>query len=81
MIKIKRIMVICIGVMLFSLTTTTNVLAEAVSMKNQETTRSLGVINVRAGKKEWVYKTINGKIYRRLYDGANKKWLTDWILC
>lgn len=29
----------------------------------------------------WYYKTINGKLYKRLYDGTNKKWLTDWIPC
>ena len=28
----------------------------------------------------WKYKKINGKVYRRLYDTKNKKWLTDWIL-
>ena len=29
----------------------------------------------------WYYKTINGKLYRRLYDATNEKWLTDWIPC
>ena len=28
----------------------------------------------------WVYKTVNGKKYKRLYDTSTKKWLTDWIL-
>lgn len=30
---------------------------------------------------EWRYKVINGKLYKRLYDATNKKWLTDWIPC
>lgn len=28
----------------------------------------------------WVYKTENGKNYKRLYDENVQKWLTDWIL-
>ena len=27
------------------------------------------------------YKTINGKLYKRLYDTTHEKWLTDWIPC
>ena len=30
---------------------------------------------------EWRDKVINGKLYKRLYDTTNKKWLTDWIPC
>lgn len=30
---------------------------------------------------KWYYKTINGKLYKRLYDATNEKWLTDWIPC
>lgn len=29
----------------------------------------------------YVYKTENGKLYRRLYDFANQKWLGNWELC
>ena len=29
---------------------------------------------------KWIKKVINGKMYRRLYDGKNKRWLSDWIL-
>ena len=28
----------------------------------------------------WKLKQVNGKVYRRLWDETNKKWLTDWIL-
>lgn len=35
----------------------------------------------RAPITKWYYKTINGQLYKRLYDGTNKKWLTDWIKC
>ena len=30
---------------------------------------------------KWYYKTINGKLYKRLYDATHEKWLTDWIPC
>lgn len=38
-------------------------------------------ITPRAADTEWYYKTIDGKLYKRLYDKTNKKWLTDWIPC
>lgn len=28
----------------------------------------------------WIYKTIDGKKYKRLYNEKTKEWLTDWIL-
>lgn len=30
---------------------------------------------------EWVYTTVNGKLYRRLYDCTNRCWAGDWELC
>lgn len=30
---------------------------------------------------KWIYKTVDGKVYKRLWDTANEKWLSDWILC
>ena len=38
-------------------------------------------ITARKPITKWYYKTINGKLYRRLYDTTNEKWLTDWIPC
>ena len=29
---------------------------------------------------EWRYKTENGKLYRRLYDLTNHRWLGNWEL-
>ena len=28
---------------------------------------------------EWVYKTENGKLYKRLYNKSSKNWVGDWI--
>ena len=38
-------------------------------------------ITTRASNTEWRYKMIDGKLYKRLYDTTNEKWLTDWIPC
>lgn len=33
----------------------------------------------RAEQKEWVYRTYNGNIEKRLWSNTYGKWLTDWI--
>ena len=38
-------------------------------------------ITARKAITKWYYKTINGKLYKRLYDTTHEKWLTDWIPC
>lgn len=39
---------------------------------NHMTSRNVG--------RQWIYKKMNGRLYRRLYDYTNEKWLSDWIL-
>ena len=29
--------------------------------------------------KRWLYKTENGKLYKRLYNASTDTWETDWI--
>ena len=36
-------------------------------------------IEVRADIKEWKYKFINGKLYKRLWNSTQKHWETNWI--
>lgn len=36
-------------------------------------------IEVRADIKEWKYKFINRKFYKRLWNSTQKRWETDWI--
>lgn len=38
-------------------------------------------IETREDKIEWVFKIVNGKAYKRLYNFSKEEWLTDWILC
>ena len=35
---------------------------------------------VIAANTVWKIKMVNGKVYKRLWDETNQKWLTDWIL-
>lgn len=37
------------------------------------------VVEPRADILEWVYKTINGKHYKRLWNATQNRWVTDWI--
>lgn len=37
--------------------------------------------NQRADKIEWIYRTIDGQTYKRLYNYTTKEWIGDWILC
>ena len=52
--------------------------AEPVADTSVETTPD---VLARNPITEWRYKVIDGKLYKRLYDTTNKKWLTDWIPC
>ena len=36
-------------------------------------------IEVRADIKEWKYKFITGKLYKRLWNSTQRRWETDWI--
>lgn len=36
-------------------------------------------IQTRAETKEWKYKIINGKLYKRLWNKTKRKWETKWI--
>lgn len=47
----------------------------ASEISSTETTN----IIVRADIKEWKYKFINGKLYKRLWNSTQKRWETDWI--
>lgn len=37
--------------------------------------------NQRADVIDWVYKTIDGRTYKRLYNYTTNEWIGDWILC
>lgn len=39
------------------------------------------IIQPHAAIIEWVFKEVDGKFYRRLYNFQTKEWIGDWILC
>ena len=39
-----------------------------------------GHSTTRANDIGYVYKTINGKLYKRLYNFTEEEWIGDWIL-
>ena len=69
--KTVRIMMICM--MAFLLDVPVNVHAETVSPKTEAS------VSVRADQIGWVYKTVDGKRYKRLYNYTTKTWIGDWI--
>lgn len=34
----------------------------------------------RSSKREWVFKVMNGHLYKRLYNYSTGRWESDWIL-
>lgn len=38
-------------------------------------------VEPRATLKDWRYKSVNGKIYRRLYNYTLQRWEGEWELC
>lgn len=38
------------------------------------------VIEPKSDILQWVFKTENGKMYKRLWNASKNRWETDWIL-
>ncbi len=74
----KKVMMIGLILSLFCGSGSTVMAAETVS-------GSLGAYTnenstMRADYIEYVYKVIDGKVYKRLYNFTQEKWVGDWIL-
>ena len=48
-----------------------DLIAHSISVEVEEYTAATG----------WRDKTEDGKIYKRLYDYTNQKWIDEWELC
>ena len=73
-----RINKVFYGVLLIQLNIfmlTGNVYASTVNDDNINYESS---IEIRADKIDWKYKTVNGILYRRLYNYTTKKPVSDW---
>ena len=38
-------------------------------------------VQPRKDKIDWVYKSENGYLYRRLFNFSKNEWIGDWIIC
>ena len=50
-----------------------------VNADNNNADISLQESAERSADTIWIYKTVNGKKYKRLYNIKSNRWLTDWI--
>ncbi|MBS7578438.1 MULTISPECIES: hypothetical protein [unclassified Enterococcus] len=50
-------------------------------MKADEQTNNTDAVTITLRKSiiEWRFKTIDGKLYKRLYDYTTNTWIGDWI--
>ncbi|MCM1251393.1 MAG: hypothetical protein NC321_01105 [Clostridium sp.] len=49
-----------------------------ISFLSSESVTANSNIEPFSAKTQWIYKTINGITYRRLYDLRNQCWIGDW---
>ena len=73
--KVSCVLLLISGVLISTSPSTVMAKGNDVQEKNVKVEKI-----VKSGDTQWIYKTENGKVYRRLWDETNKKWLTDWIL-
>lgn len=64
---------LCLGMILCSLAV---LLTPALSIT---TYASNGDIELCTDYREWLYKIMDGKMYKRLYNASTGLWETDWI--
>ncbi len=51
--------------------------AQIVAIKNEDS----GTIHPRQDKIGWLYKSENGRMYRRLFNYSKNEWIGDWEIC
>lgn len=73
----KKILIICLSCFTLLSTFTLNTFAQSNTKNN--TTVDINTIEPRSDILEWVFKTINGKQYRRLWNATQARWVTDWL--
>ena len=49
--------------------------------KVQEKTIESEIVVPQSDTYKWVYKTIDGQKYKRLWNINKSQWVTDWIAC
>ncbi len=78
---LKSFCLICSMTMLLSCPVTLIPAHAAEAAVPTSTSEDDTTIQPRAAIIEWVFKEVDGKFYRRLYNHQTKEWIGDWILC
>ncbi len=77
--KTKKVLLTLASVLTLSVCILTPTVTVSASSQNYSMEQSENSVTPRSDIKEWVYKTENGKLYKRLYNASTASWETDWI--
>ncbi|HIV23538.1 MAG TPA: hypothetical protein IAC80_06325 [Candidatus Merdiplasma excrementigallinarum] len=73
----KRITItLCALTILSSISMSAPVVATQLEASGQNFSET---VQPRTDIKEWLYKVMNGNLYKRLYNYSTGRWETDWI--
>lgn len=73
----KKILIICLSC--FTLLSTFTLSTFAQSNTENNISVKTNTIEPKSDILEWVFKTFNGKQYRRLWNATQARWVTDWL--
>jgi len=75
--KMKKLLIIWMSCFSLISTFTINTLAQTdIGYLSSNSTKS---VMLRSDILEWVYKSFNGKQYKRLWNATQARWITDWL--
>lgn len=77
--KIKRIISIAALALTLSVCSLQPAFTAAASNQVCSAEQYGDTITPKSDIKRWLYKTENGKLYKRLYNASTDTWETDWI--
>lgn len=77
--KRRKVVVLCsVGMMaVFTFGTSVN----AMDRMDCNTVQKITEIEPREETLTWIYKTVNGIRYKRLWNTVTNEWVSDWIKC
>lgn len=75
----KKLLIICLSCFTLVSTFTLSTFAQSSQTIGTSISGKTNVIEPRSDILEWVYKTINGKKYKRLWNATQGRWITDWL--
>lgn len=74
----KKLILLLTIVLLQSIST---VSVSAQSPITYQKAKNFSLNDLRKDRIDWVYKVIDGKLYKRQYNFSQNIWLGDWVPC